>query len=157
MMYRIREGVLNSQWAGECGEVRYDVEQETFMSKAKDLMKCAEANRLKNDLDDGAVIHVELDMSSDVSCLHVTEVVESLKIGSSEYDDYVCKNCATRKIDEDFPDCLWLSASEDGCARCIDGFKQGESRFVQRHGPKNQPYLCLVRYYEMNEEEGNDA
>jgi hypothetical protein len=149
---KIRKGVLNSQWAGECGESFEECTDEDFADFTTACKDEADENKDKDDLKLGAIINVELS-GTDPDALEVMEVQLPLVVGSSEYDDWCCENCCSVAEDDS------KRASDNGCAACNDGFKFGDDRFVVRHGPKRQPYICIIRYYEMHldDEEHNEA
>ena len=128
---KIRSGVVSSQWAGECGENSFEATTVEFAEFALKQIKASDENKKKETLTPGDVVDAEY-TGTDPETLDVTEVVQELQVGSSEYKGWVCDRC-----------------SSEGCAHCNDGFKFGEDRFVRRLGVNNLPYICLTRYYEI--------
>lgn len=131
---RIREGVMSSCWAGECGENSYNMTEEEFEKFEKDARELEEKNAKKPRLTEGDVVSV--DGSGDV--LEVTEVVEVYgSSAAAAKDGWLCERC-----------------DGEGCCHCNDGYAHGEDRFIVIH--RDLPYLCLTRYYEvLNEEESH--
>lgn len=145
----IREGVMSSQWAGECGESLEKWTDEEFANFSADCKRQADENKNKDDLQMGAIINVELS-GTDPDALEVTEVQLPMGVGSSEYDGWCCHNCCSEAEDGT------KRASDNGCASCNDGFMFGDDRFVVRHGPKREPCICVIRYYEMYLDDDTD-
>jgi hypothetical protein len=129
---KIREGVMNSQWSGECGESSYEMTQPEFEEMSAKAKAEADVNKKKSKLEHGDIIEVEYS-GTDPEALEITEVVEDLVVGSSEYNDWCCERC--RVVTKQGT----VIATRNGCAACNDGFSHGEDRFVRRLGPDNLP------------------
>jgi hypothetical protein len=122
---RFRTGVLNSQYAGESGEV-VELTKAELTAKLAETTFAMHRNRQLDILPRGAVVDIEQDPEGEVL---ITEVVERLVPGKPLYDEWRC-HC-----------------SGAGCVDCNHtGFASGDDRFVQELGERNEAYLCLTRY-----------